>query len=329
MTISVVQAAQLYNAFSGSFASPVTAGNSVILMPSCYNASGATLTSNTPEYNGSTPTGSVKGKDQQSPIAGGDSVYGAIWLLPDVAGGGTSVAISVTNGQNVSSTGLIALEVAGLGSSPSFDQSASDSGNSTDPTSGSSGNITAAPELILGLGVAFAVALTPSGSPWTNFQNGGNYTAWGYQVVGSSGGSYTYATTSSSAAAWAGIIATIKGTGGGTPHTDTAALTVTPTFSAARTRGRNRTAALTVTPAFSATGSRNGSAKTAAAALTVTPAFSAAHVQAHVRTAALTVAPRYSAQAAGGAGGRVPAVALQDDDHLSLIKLRLLRGWWA
>jgi hypothetical protein len=45
----------------------------------------------------------------------------------------------------------------------------------------------------------------------------------------------------------------------GTPHTRTAALTVTPSLQAARTRGRYRTGALTVTPVMRATGVTPGS----------------------------------------------------------------------
>jgi Domain of unknown function (DUF4082) len=84
----------------------------------------------------------------------------------------------------------------------------------------------------------------------------------------------------------------------GTAHTATAALTVTPAFSAARTRGRYRTASLTVTPSFSAARTR-GRYRTAA--LTVTPAFSAARTAARYRTAALTVTPSFAVTWTGGA----------------------------
>ena len=60
------------------------------------------------------------------------------------------------------------------------------------------------------------------------------------------------------------------------------------------------TAALTVTPVFSAAGVRASRSVTATAALTVTPVFSAAHVQAHIRSAALTVTPEFSAHPKGG-----------------------------
>ena len=90
----------------------------------------------------------------------------------------------------------------------------------------------------------------------------------------------------------------IEVTASGTAHTATAALTVTPTFSAARARGKYRTGALTVTPAFTAARVRG---KYRTGSLAVPPSFSATRTTAHVRTAALTVAPSFSAISAGGA----------------------------
>ena len=96
---------------------------------------------------------------------------------------------------------------------------------------------------------------------------------------------------------------------GGTPHTATAALTVTPSFTA--------TAVKT---------SRNN---TATAALTVTPVFSAARAQGHARSAALTVTPRFSAAASGGAARAGASAALFEDERSVLSKLRMLGGWTA
>ena len=78
----------------------------------------------------------------------------------------------------------------------------------------------------------------------------------------------------------------------GTAHTATAALTVTPSFSVARQRGKFRTGALTVTPSFTA-GRQRGKYRTGA--LTVTPSLSAARTRGRYRSAALTVTPSFSA----------------------------------
>lgn len=67
-------------------------------------------------------------------------------------------------------------------------------------------------------------------------------------------------------------------TTGGASHTATASLTVTPSFTAGRTRGRYRTGSLAVTPSFTA-------GRTAA----------------HVRSGSLTVAPSFRAVPSGGA----------------------------
>ena len=329
MTIAIVQAAQLFNAFTGSFGSPVTAGNTIVLLASCYNASGATISSSAPLYNGSTPSGSAKLKDLQSPIAGGDSVYCAIWMMPDVAGGGTSVGLTVTNGGNVSSTGLIALEVSGLGSSPSLDQSASDSGNSTDPTSGTTGAITAAPELVVAIDVQFAVSLTAPGSPWTTYQAGADYTAFGHQVVASSGGTYAYACTSSSSAPWSGVIATIQGTAAsgvsGTVGVAMAPMAQSLTGAA----GASGTLGLAAAPMkLSATASA-GTAVSGTLGVAMAPMrlSAAAAVRQNV-TGTLAMALAAMKLRLAGPPAVAQGAAQDEDEHAALVKLRLLRGWW-
>ena len=81
-----------------------------------------------------------------------------------------------------------------------------------------------------------------------------------------------------------------------------ASLTVTPSFSAARTRGKYRAPGLTVPPSFSAARTRG---KYRTGTLAVTPSFSAVAAgggggTAHTRTAALTVRPVFSAEPSGG-----------------------------
>jgi len=113
----------------------------------------------------------------------------------------------------------------------------------------------------------------------------------------------------------------VEVTPGGTPHTATAALTVTPSFSAARTRGKYRTGALTVTPSFSAArtrgkyrtssllvtpafGAAGARGRYRAGALEVVPAFGGERARGHHRTAGLTVTPSFRAARSGGAPGR-------------------------
>jgi hypothetical protein len=110
----------------------------------------------------------------------------------------------------------------------------------------------------------------------------------------------THLTASSSwtgSHSWGTIGIEIAAATGGTAHTATATLTVTPTFSATAARGHFRTASLTVTPSLSAT-ARRGHFRTAS--LTVTPSLTATRRAAHVRTASLTVTPSFQALASGG-----------------------------
>lgn len=87
-----------------------------------------------------------------------------------------------------------------------------------------------------------------------------------------------------------------------TAHTVTAPLTVTPSFSASRTRGKNRSAALSVVPSMSASRKR---AVSRTATLPVVPVLSVTRRCAHVRSATLAVVPSFTALFAGGAA---PAV---------------------
>jgi hypothetical protein len=311
VTINPVQFKAFPDATSGNFASSVTPGNSIILWVCTYNTTGNTISTSSPKYNGASVTGAVKLFELQCP--GSFAMYTAIWLLPDVSGSGTSVSYTLTNGNVDSNMGFSIAEVSGLGASPSLDSGASPNpatGSNTagpNPSSGATGDITAAPEIIVG---SYMTDGSPSGpgSPWTTVAPT-SFCSTGYQVVTSSGGSYTYSGTSGSVG-WAAGVAAIKG---GTSHTATASLTVTPSFTAAASKGgaaHTATAALTLTPSFTAQASR-GHSRTASLALS--PSFATARSQAHVRGAALTLAPAFTARAVGGASPTssvIPAAVL-------------------
>jgi Domain of unknown function (DUF4082) len=90
--------------------------------------------------------------------------------------------------------------------------------------------------------------------------------------------------------------------GGGSPHSSTATLTVTPGLTADAVRGGYRTAALTVTPGLTADAVRAGYRT---AALTVTPGLTADATHGVTMGAALAVTPVFTAAAmhAATAGG--------------------------
>ena len=83
----------------------------------------------------------------------------------------------------------------------------------------------------------------------------------------------------------------------GASRTATASLTVTPSFSAARSHGQHRAAALTVTPSLAAAPARG---KYRTGSLTVAPAFSASRTRGKYRTGMLAVTPVLAASRTRG-----------------------------
>lgn len=210
MSISVVQAVQI-NGTSGNFNSAVTALNTIILVVVQYTGSGDTMTTSSPQYNGSTPAGSSLLIASQSPSGEGqnDLVYCGIWCLPHVPGGGTAVQATFSD----TGLGILALEVAGLGSSPQLDPGGGTSTGSGLQTVGSSTGLTPAitqsPELVVGAALGYAVDQNGVGSPWTEYTPGNSFVTCGYQIVASSGNQYRYNPTANSSGNWASCIATI------------------------------------------------------------------------------------------------------------------------
>ena len=144
---------------------------------------------------------------------------------------------------------------------------------------------------------------TPGGQ-WLSYTSGIGYPLTSGIITAPSSGSgpyvnapgtaFTYPGSSVSGRSW---WVDVEVTTGGTSHTATASLTVTPSFTAARTRGKYRTASLTPGPSFTAD-QVHGHYQTAS--LTVTPSFTAARIQAHTRAAALAVDPSFRAVPSGG-----------------------------
>jgi hypothetical protein len=283
--------------WTGTFGSGVTTGSTLFFNPYSYD-SGATISAGTPKYNGSAYASASQLIGESS--AGAGNVFSATWMYPDISsGGGTTVSLACINGNVDGNVGSVAYEVSGLGATPALDRSAGQShtGSSALVTSGATSAIQFAPEFVLGTAVIYGASPgAPAG--FTNAYNiAGGFCVSGYQIPVSSGGTYAYDTGTSGPNDYAATVATVYAPGG-TAHNATAALTVTPSFSAARARGKYRTAALTVTPSSSAARVRG---KYRTGSLAVPPSFSATRITAHVRTAALTVAPSFSAIPAGGA----------------------------
>ena len=206
MAITVPQNQPVTNAYSGSFGGNVTAGDSVFLLVASFNTSNVTISSSAPTFGGSPVTGSALLVSQQSPYAAGQTNYVAVWMMPNVAGGAASFAVTVTNGLSSGNTGIWALDVAGLGAYPTLDQSNTGNG-STGTATVTSGSITQAPELVMAVAKQAATTLTGPGV-WTDQTLGTAIS--GYQIPVSSGSGYTFAPGGSGGAQpWSEVIATV------------------------------------------------------------------------------------------------------------------------
>ena len=297
MTISVVQTAWISAGFSGSFASNVTIGNSIVIAATGYNGNnGTAISSSGLLYNGASQAGTVKLTDLQSG-GGTGSDYLAFWLIPDVQSSAKTLAITMTNSLTGSFVGIAAWEVSGLGASPALDQSSIASGGTTAAqSSGTTGAITGAPEFIAGALVQDGTPGTLPGSPWSaNIVSGTTNTAAQSQIVVSSGGTYAY-NVGAGNANWVSGIVTVKAAGS-TAHTDTGALTVTPGRSNTLAHGHNPSGALTVTPTRANTLLQDHGR---APVLALAPAFADTQVHAATKTPSLTVRPVFANTVTGG-----------------------------
>lgn len=219
MTISVVQTmtgpSPLSTTYTGDFGSNVTAANTILLAATTFSGSNVTFAASAPTFNGGSVTGAAKLAEVQAAYNGSFTSYVTIWMLPVVAGGATSVGLTVANANTSgnSQIGLLGWEVAGLGPSPALDQSSTSSGASTSATSGTSGATTQAAEFILGVLMGVDGLPNTPGQPagYTNINIGGAgfASAGGYQIQSSSGSTYTYATANGGTNTWAGALVTI------------------------------------------------------------------------------------------------------------------------
>ena len=214
MTISVVQSKNIPGSWSGSFATNVSAGNTVFFFGFQYGSSGG-MSSSSPLFGGSSVAGAVKLFDGQN--SGGSDVYGTIWMLPDLAGGAASVALTNSGGTVDSNVGSAAIEVSGLGTSPGLDSGTPnpETGNGTSGTvlSGSTGALAAAAAVILAAAVQYGSDPGAQGSPWTDLQPS-SFCRAVWQVVTSSGGTYEFSGNTDGVPGWFAGVAAVRGAAG-------------------------------------------------------------------------------------------------------------------
>jgi hypothetical protein len=240
MPITVVQTAiSAGGAYNGSFGANVTSGNSVILGATGYTGSSTAGTTSSPTQGGSTPPGSVR----LFPDQWGATLGCAAWLLPDCPGGSVTFALTVTNYGTNSLNGLLAVEVAGLGTSPSVDQNAVGTGTGV-TVSLTTGAITSAPEFIFAMyGQDNGFPISGPGSGWSaaigNWGGGLNGAGF-YQIATSSGGTYNQSWTNDGAGVnWAAGIGTVQtGSAASGPSGSLPILTASPVMMLVRRSSR-------------------------------------------------------------------------------------------
>lgn len=210
------------------FDNPSTAPSNLTITDSASNTwHYSTSNANNPPYAqaslGGTPTGSF--------IA---------WCIG--ANAVTSVTISLTNQDQWQGTlsewsGIVSLDTA----------AATGTGSGTGNFSSPSITLGNAGDLVVGHGEVNAGVNTVS--PGSTFSTDNPNSC--YALPGATG-AFSFTWTTSGNNGYVAAVAAFSPSGGGTPHTATASLTVTPGHSAGRTRGRYRTGTLGVTPSFHA-----------------------------------------------------------------------------
>jgi hypothetical protein len=228
MAVAMRQFQLFPDSFSGTLSSAVLSNSSIALGIICFLSSNTVITSSAPLYNGGSVGSSSQIVSVQSTFAGGGTVYGSWFLLPDVTGGGTSLSVTC-NGALSASVGMIGAEITGLGATPSLDSvspnPATAIGTTGTVTSGATGAITSATSAVLGSAAAFGTAITPPAG-WNAQQFSSNFAAAGYQLPSVSGGTYTF-NNSSVGQPWFADAVVIKGTASN-PVTNTLLISALP-----------------------------------------------------------------------------------------------------
>lgn len=343
MAVTVVQSIAHVGNPPATFGAGVTAGNTVFLVAAGYTTASGNPTISAVKLGGSTVAGTIaffgNGTTDGilSPLSGSNGAYLAIIMIPNVPGGGTAVTYTAAGFSGI--IGQCIYEVAGLGSNPILDKSNNGSSASgTAVNSGASGAITSATEIVFGGTMAFA-GTPATNSGWVCLQPGGgtDLTA-GYQLPVSSGGSYTWAQTSSGNP-WAAFVTTVKPSPTPAPFyapTQAQAKLIIPLLTG---RVRSSPGAPVNNPGVvPVSGSLPGAvraalpanlrgavivrsrprvgppAHAATVALTVTPSFTVASARGHYRSGSLPVTPSFTVATSGG--GSAAALA------------RPQGGWW-
>jgi len=214
VTISLVQSIAIRGPGSGagSFSSPTTAGNCVVVLILTYSSSNVMIATSAVTLGGAAGNFG-QAVAVQSGFASGDTQYAGAWVDPACAGGQTAVAVTVSNGTWDNGAGLILMEFSGVAASSAVDVTSPSSATSgTAVSSGTTGGTAVANEMAVGIaypdnglsaesGTFTNILLGPS-SPYTG--------AAGYLLLGGSGSTTSYTGTGNSSGVWAALVLTLK-----------------------------------------------------------------------------------------------------------------------
>lgn len=207
----VVQSKVIPNALSGSFNTPTTEGNTVVVIICGYT------TGTTPSISEVTLGGSNVNFNQWINSVSADvssTVFGTFgWAQYNTPGNQTAVAVTVENLQVNTDLGIIILELANMYNTISIiDQFTNDNGNSLDWTSGTTPETTVQNEFWIGSWVTNFIPVGILGAPWTSlvFNPGAGNQGCQYQIVQTLGTAEVNGSQPSSGT-WASGIMTLKG----------------------------------------------------------------------------------------------------------------------
>lgn len=171
--ITVVQTATSTGSLPLSFASPVTAGNTVVLITGGYNTVGG-ATSSAPTLGGSAVTGSysavpITGNGILAGPVAGNYAYIAAWVLPNCP---SANSLNLTR-SGFSPTGCIAFEIHGLGATPSGGGAGATGGHTAVDPTGCAFQAGGQQTIVIGLAQIYAQAASGPAAPWTNINGSG------------------------------------------------------------------------------------------------------------------------------------------------------------
>jgi len=183
-------------------------GNTLVAVISTHGTTANTVS-------GITQTGASWSRAAQAANSSNTTIE--IWYAPNVAGAAKAITISLASSLR---SAAVVMEYSGVLSANSLDQSASATGNSASPITGTTATTLQANELWIG-GIGYASSTPTLGTPLNNFtavanaQSGSgnansNAKVYALERLTNPGGSASSGGTLSASVAWSGSIATFK-----------------------------------------------------------------------------------------------------------------------